>query len=406
MSAVEYRFLEPLDVLFLRGNRLFGDPGSYGESLVPPWPSVAAGALRSRLLAEDRVDLADFAAGRAPHATLGTPAQPGSFAVTAFQLARRHADGRVEALIAPPADLVITRADGGELEVRPLTPTPLPSGDGQSEQGAIQSSAPLTLLPVLAEATRGKSAGGYWLGEAGWRRYLAGEVPAPADLVGSSALWRIDARIGVGLDAETRRASDGRLFSVQAVAMVERGHPIGPDRGAGQGIMSDYDVGFLAGVQGAPLPQDGTLRLGGDGRAAAIQPAEFSPTEADCEAIAGARRCRLVLTTPGIFGEGWRLPGMAADGAFELGGVRGRVVCAAVPRAEVVSGWDLARGQPKVAQRAAPAGSVYWLDELDATPEGLRKLAERGLWTDAEYATDTRRTEGFNRLALASWCGG
>ena len=31
-------FIEPLDVLVLRGNKLFGDPGSYGESLVPPWP--------------------------------------------------------------------------------------------------------------------------------------------------------------------------------------------------------------------------------------------------------------------------------------------------------------------------------------------------------------------------------
>ena len=38
MNTIEYRFIEPLDVLFLRGNQLFGDPGSYGECLVPPWP--------------------------------------------------------------------------------------------------------------------------------------------------------------------------------------------------------------------------------------------------------------------------------------------------------------------------------------------------------------------------------
>ncbi len=35
-------FIEPLDVLLLRGNKLFGDPGSHGEALIPPWPSVAA----------------------------------------------------------------------------------------------------------------------------------------------------------------------------------------------------------------------------------------------------------------------------------------------------------------------------------------------------------------------------
>ncbi|MDY6813388.1 MAG: type III-B CRISPR module-associated Cmr3 family protein, partial [Pseudomonadota bacterium] len=54
-------FIEPLDVLFLRGNKLFGDPGSYGEALIPPWPSIAAGALRSRMLADDGTDLTAFA---------------------------------------------------------------------------------------------------------------------------------------------------------------------------------------------------------------------------------------------------------------------------------------------------------------------------------------------------------
>ena len=71
--SIETRFIEPLDVLFLRGNKLFGDPGSHGESLVPPWPSVAAGALRSRMLADERVDLAAFARDDVDHPTLGTP---------------------------------------------------------------------------------------------------------------------------------------------------------------------------------------------------------------------------------------------------------------------------------------------------------------------------------------------
>ena len=73
-----------------------------------------------------------------------------------------------------------------------------------------------------------------------------------------------------------------------------------------------------------------------------------------------------------------------------------------MPRAEVVSGWDLAHWQPKPAQRAAPTGSVYWLDELDATPKALRELVEQGLWPGAG-ADAGRRAEGFNRLALARW---
>ena len=91
------------------------------------------------------------------------------------------------------------------------------------------------------------------------------------------------------------------------------------------------------------------------------------------------------------------------DYRFELQGVKGQLVAAAVPRAEVVSGWDLAQKQPKPAQRVAPTGSVYWIEDLEATPEGLRKLAERGLWTEGEYANSTRRPEGFNRFTFAAY---
>lgn len=377
--SVETRFLEPLDVLFLRGNKLFGDPGSFGEALVPPWPSVAAGAIRSRMLADDGVDLAAFARGEVTHPALGTHQEPGPFRLTAFQLARRQADGRVETLYPMPADLVVTEDAEGHPAIQALHPRPAADG--------LLSSAPLPLLPVLAERERNKPAAGYWLNETGWRAYLAGKTPDAAQLVHASQLWTFDHRVGVGLDAATRRAADGRLFSVQAVAMLP-------------------GVGFLATVRGAMPPSAGTVRLGGDGRAAAVQAVEKALPEPDYAAIVQAGRCRLVLATPGLFTAGWLPNGSRreADGSyrFELHGVRGRLVCAAVPRAEVVSGWDLARWQPKPAQRAAPMGSVWWLDDLQATPEALCKLADAGLWSEpCEDAS--RRAEGFNRVVLAGW---
>lgn len=385
--TTETRFIEPLDVLFLRGNKLFGDPGSYGESLVPPWPSVAAGALRSRMLADDGVDFAAFAGNKVNHPTLGTPSNPGSFAITAFLLARRFADGRVEALVAPPADLVIND-EGQSPVVRRLAPTSVAAG--------ISASSPFPLLPVLAEARRGKPADGYWLVESGWKKYLASDTPTASDLVKSSALWAIDPRVGVGLDSSTRRAADGKLFSVQAVAMVKRGHRTGTAT-----TPAEYDVGFLAAISGAIPPNGGMLRLGGDGRAAALHAVTVALPEADYAAIARSGRCRIVLTTPGIFAGGWQPPGSSAEARVRLHGVSGRLLCAAVPRAETVSGWDLARHQPKPAQRVAPAGSVYWLDEVDTTPEALRKLVETGLWGDpCEDAA--RRAEGFNRIAIAA----
>lgn len=375
-DTANHRFIEPLDVLFLRGNKLFGDPGSYGESLVPPWPSVAAGALRSAMLAQEGVDPAEFARGALTHPTLGRPEAPGPFAIIGFTLARRDAQGAVESLHALPADL-IAEADEADRVTRLTRLTPIEPAPG------LQSSAPLPLWPVLPQAGRAKPAGGLWLTQAGWAEYLAGRTPGSTQVLPSKALWGLDARVGVGLDTEKRRAADGQLFTVQAVAFRP-------------------GVGFLASVSGAKPPATGTLRLGGDGRAAAFGPADHQAPGADLQAIAQAGRTRIVLSTPGLFAQGWRLPGVDAQQRVSWPGLSARLACAAVPRAEVVSGWDLARREPKPAERAAPTGSVYWLDELEATPEALCKLAAQGLWlADSENAQ--RRAEGFNRFAFAAW---
>ena len=348
---IAYRFLQPLDVLFVRGNRPFGDPGSFGESLMPPWPSVAAGALRSQILARDGTDLAAFAAGRLPHPDLGTPQRPGTFTLTAFQLARLDVDGGIDAIYAPPADLVVARDPSGALAVQRLSPRPLAAG--------ILASAPLPKVPVLAEPTRRKAATGLWLTQAGWTSYINGATPTPGDFIEHHALWQLDPRIGVGLDPVRHRADDGKLFSPQAMA---------PRPG----------VGFLVGVAGAEPPTSGTLRLGGDGRGAAVSAAAFTPPQPDLEAIVAAGRCRIALTTPGIFSDGWRLPRVDGDGRWRLNGVGARLVCAAVPRADVVSGWDLAQWQPKAAKRAAPTGSVYWLEDVDPRRINSASLPQPG----------------------------
>ncbi|MCZ2408050.1 MAG: hypothetical protein LC097_15165 [Burkholderiales bacterium] len=368
------RFIEPLDVLFLRGNQLFGEPGSYGEALMPPWPSVAAGALRSRILADAGVDLAAFAAGQVTHPQLGSPAQPGSFVLQAFQVARRQGD-TVELIMPLPADLVV-EAEGEKVQrITALRPTALHPG--------IASSSPLDLAPVLAQSERSKAASGWWLRQSGWEAYLAGQAPTAHELIPSGRLWRFDERVGVGLDEAKRSAADGKLFTTRAIVLKE-------------------GVGFAAAVTGAAVPASGGLRFGGDGRAASIHHTAITWPQADYAAIAQARRCRIVLTSPGIFAGGWKLPGMDDGNRITLPGLTARVVAAAVSRADTVSGWDLAARAPKAAQKTAATGSVYWLDDLSTTPDALGKLAEHGLW--ASPCEDApRRAEGFNRFHFAAY---
>ncbi|MDW8469619.1 MAG: type III-B CRISPR module-associated Cmr3 family protein [Burkholderiales bacterium] len=99
--------IEPLDVLSFRGNRLFGDAGSFGEALMPPWPSALAGALRSRMLVDAGIPLDAFAKGEVEHPSLGRVGRPGSFTLVRFALGRRQHDGALEAVMPLPADLSI-----------------------------------------------------------------------------------------------------------------------------------------------------------------------------------------------------------------------------------------------------------------------------------------------------------
>ena len=156
--------IEPLDVLLLRGNQSFGDPGSYGDAVMPPWPSVAVGAIRSRMLADAGADLAAFARSEQPHPALGTPARPGPFTLRALHVAKlpdssKTPQERIDLLMPPPADLVINEEDkqkGKQVsQVLALTPTALPS--------TLASSCPLPQAPVLAQSTRGKPASGWRL---------------------------------------------------------------------------------------------------------------------------------------------------------------------------------------------------------------------------------------------------
>lgn len=374
--------IEPLDVLILRGNKLFADAGSHGEALMPPWPSVAAGAVRSRMLADAHIDPAAFAAGRADieptlAASLGSVEAPGTFRITHFGLARNTGSDEApafEALLPLPADLSVDQDD----RATALQPTLL--------HPALGNSHPLSLTPVLCQPAAGKPRGGLWLTAAGVLAWQRGEAidKHKGHWLASSELWRLDPRLGIALEAGKATVAEGQLYTSEAIALKP-------------------SVAFVAHVQGAQglLPREGLLRFGGDGHGARIRPAACALPVIDSAALARTGRFRLLLTSPGLFPQGWSLPGMKAedDGRWHFHGASARLVCATVPRLETVSGWDVARRQPKPALRAAPAGSVYWLDDFQGDAAALDALQRDGL----PCPDPTRRAEGFNACLLAHW---
>ena len=378
-SKMTTTFIEPLDVLFLRGNKLFGDAGSFGESLIPPWPSVAAGALRSAVLAAKGVDLVAFAESKLVDPELGTPLNPGAFTLHGFQLARKVINGTVQRLYPMPADWVASvNPDNQVVSIKALRPMAI--------HPALTASNSLPLVPLLTEMTRRKAESGMFLSEAGWASYLLDKVAPAHVLVKTADLWRLDPRVGIGMNAITGSVEDGKLFTAQAIAFSK-------------------GVGFVADTKGVNLGGVRLLRFGGDGRGATCHPVTQPAAPANYAAFAKARRMKLVLTAPALFASGWLPDGVVCNdsGAYILTapGIKATLVCAAVPRLEIASGWDLARRTPKAAERVVPTGSVYWFDALEASAEALANWVDAGLWGQSPNAA--RRAEGFNRFALASW---
>src|SRR6185437_6052784 len=192
-----------------------------------------------------------------------------------------------------------------------------------------------------------------WLNPAAWKAYLDGTPIATDDLVEQRCLWSTDPRVGVGLDPEARAAAKGKLVSTDTVALRP-------------------GVGLWAGVAGAEghLPGSGQVRLGGDGRAAVVSSAP-APIARDFACLAPTSRLRLVA--------------------------------AAVPRHQIISGWDLARWRPKPALRVVPAGAVYWLEGLECSADQLSEWETQGLWDLPLETFKTRKPEGFNAVVFAPW---
>ncbi len=391
-ASTSFYFVRPTDSLFVRGNLAFGDSGEHGASMLPPPPSLFAGAFRSALLGKDAAQLTAFLTqGRCTDAALaqclGTPELPGNFRITWLSLAGDAGDdgqgGKAQPeTIAPlPADLLMLGNNFAVLEPR-------------AHSTGVQSAGDLPLRATLASAKQEKPQGGVFLRGKGLTQHLQGQAVDKAHFVESKHIYQRDPRLGIGLNADARTAEEGQIYTTEGFAFS----PQGPFA----------STGFLVGIEGVAnlLPDTGLLRLGGDGRSAQYRKVAFTaPTAAS---VPGTKeQFRLLLQTPGLFTRGWLPEGVAEQsGSYRLQatGFSARLACAALGRREVVSGWDLHHWAPKPAQAAAPAGSVYWFDEFEGDVGKLAAWVEKGLWPDAlSQNQQMRRAEGYNRALLAAW---
>lgn len=357
-----FRFT-PDDVLFFRD----GKPSALGEdhylaSLFPPNPSTLYGALRTRRLLDEGVDLARvqelWPALPAPlRAEIGPWGGFGTIELRGPWLLRGD-----EVLLPAPADLGVVREGSAVRAVVRYRPDPSPLRGSWSHGLGL-------FRPVDADgralATAPPSAApDFWLTLPGLAAWAAGGVPEAAALVHREELFSPEPRTGVGLQTGSRLAQNHRLFTFGFVRLA-------------RGVT----LGFEA--RGTALAAEHGLRLGGEAKTGELSP---GPALQLPPAPAGPGRFNLAFLTPALSDRGAYPPRACAELSLVGAHVRG---------ATLVGGWDLAAGLSKPLRRAIPPGSVFVFDD----PAGGAAAALHGGHL-SDYSGEALARQGFG-LAVA-----
>ena len=376
--------LEPLDVLFFRDGRPF-EQASHARSRPLPLPQTVAGAITTALLQHGDCDFdklvqdirqgADFAQALANQG-LEHLARVG---IRGPWLAVQHQE-KLHLLFAPPAHWRLKKTNSCSkgsscahdllVPLQPLSSTKGTLPGWQSTFSHCKGLRPLWFfgdeelepLPLrwvpwdlmakmlrqtaisLEEACTCYAQCGLLESPEGigtWEQ-LAQRLPNPA---------AGDRRTGIGIDPERASVKEGFIYSAEFLALLWR-------------PQERLRCVLYVEVQwpSPTWPEEiKTLHLGGEGRHVRVTAQGARPRWDElCPKPGQGEKPLVVLTTPGIFKQGWKPK--CLDQPDPL------VEAAAVSGYEAVSGWDLARGGPKPSRFAVPAGSVYFLKEQPDPP--------------------------------------
>lgn len=372
----------PRDPLIFRDGKPFtAIPGERAKSLVFPYPSTIAGAVRTRV---------------------GTDAASGRFDATRIEelkqirlygpvLVELDKDEKIKEWFFPaPADALLIETDiDGEAMRYSLAPLVKPEGALTDLEGfELVGPAENIKDKPLKHPPR------YWK----WAQILEWlKIPSDGGVTLSDLGIRgpkEESRTHVSITAEKQTALPGALFQTSGMEYVR----VELDK---EKVVKDVHTLALAFETAAEL-DEGVDFLGGERRVVRWQKGdkEFPriPPEVK-EEIIEQGHCRLLLATPAYF-DGGHLPASWLKSTYSL---QVTIKAAAVPRYQTISGWDYERKEPKPTRRLVPAGSVYFL-ELTGDKTTREKFVSK-TWMNPISDGDQFRRDGFGLALLGTWDG-
>jgi len=205
--------------------------------------------------------------------------------------------------------------------------------------------------------------------------FLEGRSLQDTDIHAADTLFVSEERLGIARDNHKRVTGDGLLYQTNHIR---------PRHDADLAIGMD-----VHGLAGDGLAEQGSIRLGAEGRLATWH---RTPNLAlPAVAAQKAKGLLLVLLTPALFKEGWLPDGLVwaeENGQTVwrgvLNGVQLKLICSVVGKPVREGGWDMVNHCPRPLQSLAPAGSCYFCEvdgDLQAAQHALHGV-QIGLETE------------------------
>ncbi len=355
MTPQNYWCFTPLDTWFFRVSRPFGAAGSPElGSMFPPPARAVMGAVKTFIHEQGGADWT---------------------ALQHFHLQGPYLLRNGERLYPAPLHLLHAKKDDAYTWLCPDMANPVCCDLGHR-----------VCLPTKIDKLDGaKPLENAWVTQTTLEKLLRGETPSTEAIIGQDKLFVEETRLGIGLDYASRTAKEGLLYQTRHLRLRD---------GVSVGVCLDSLP-----TLDKPL-QPGLVRLGGEGRLAAVDfPAHWSALPAPDHL--NHRRLLLMLLTPAYFGEKrWMLPGFEKvepqrehlptrytfenwntacfqdwrkqEQTFwhgELNGVRLRVWSAAQGKPLREGGWDLDSRTPVAVQSLIPPGTVWFCELEDGQDE-------------------------------------
>lgn len=390
MSLVRW-CIRPVDTWFFREARAHDAVGVGAlRSMFPPPLATLAGAIRTTWGDALGVNWAEWMQRSESHPMLGDAEQMGQLRIRHLQLVVNE-----QPLYPLPQDVLLTASEPPALE-RLVIADPI-----QCDLGYV----------AMAKATPGsKPLDESWLTHAGLTQWLQGQTPSLEAVQSSTEFMSPEMRLGIGRDVAHGTVKTGLLYQTQHLRARED-----------LSLVLEVYIEYPDSADPLPLPSATSMRLGGEGRSAAVTLDATPPSLPEApsaQALAEHGRFCLLLNSPAQFNPddmalGWCLPGFqpvhdpernaTTHWEGELAGIPLRILSCVLQRPLRVGGWDQKQRRPKALHTLTAPGSVYYCELANTDPDHaltqMQDLLERVHGWHFGAQTDF----GYGQLLVGLW---